>query len=95
MFVVSLIYTASLAKIDASLEAHVAYLDRHYANGNFLLSGRKLPRTGGVILAAAASRAELYAILAEDPFYKAGLASYESTEFVPSKAMAGLDFLLS
>jgi uncharacterized protein YciI len=44
-----------------------------------------VPRTGGVILAVADSKEELSSILAKDPFYKANVAHYEITEFVPSK----------
>lgn len=30
---------------------YAAFLDRYCADGTFLVSGRKVPRTGGVILA--------------------------------------------
>jgi uncharacterized protein YciI len=68
MFIVRLSYQASLAEIDQALAAHKAYLDQHYAAGRFLVSGRLEPRTGGVILASLSDRAELDAVLAEDPF---------------------------
>ena len=42
MFIVELIYTADLAKIDARMAAHVAFLKKHYASGHFLISGRKV-----------------------------------------------------
>ena len=51
MFVIELTYTASLARIDAHMKAHVAFLTKHYAAGTFLISGRKIPREGGIILA--------------------------------------------
>ena len=40
MFIIELVYTASLYKIDASMAAHVAFLKKHYASGHFLISGR-------------------------------------------------------
>jgi uncharacterized protein YciI len=83
MFIVSLHYTAPLARIDELLAAHRAFLDKQYARGLFLMSGRKVPRDGGVIVAQAASRAELEDVLREDPFQQAGVAHYEITEFVP------------
>ncbi|NVK38153.1 MAG: YciI family protein [Gammaproteobacteria bacterium] len=90
MFVVSLTYKVDLTEVDKHISDHVAYLEKYYGEGNFIASGRKVPRTGGVILAQAESREKLNAILQEDPFYKADVATYEVTEFVPSKV--GQDF---
>jgi uncharacterized protein YciI len=94
MFIVSLTYICEMSKIEQHLAAHIDYLDQQYANGVFLASGRKVPRTGGVILATARSRGELEAILAKDPFNSHKLANYEITEFVPSKTAPELSHLL-
>ncbi|WP_035848054.1 YciI family protein [Kitasatospora azatica] len=94
MFAVTLTYTAPLDRIDALLPEHVAWLDRHYATGALLASGRQVPRTGGVILARAVNRQALDAILAEDPFGRAGVAEYQVVEFTPTKAAPGLGALL-
>lgn len=51
-----------------------------------MLSGRKQPRTGGVILALAESLAAIEKVIAEDPFNMYGLADYTITEFLPSMA---------
>ena len=85
MFVVSIEYKVDLPEVDKYISEHIEFLDKFYNRGNFLASGRKVPRTGGIILATANSKEELNAILAEDPFYKANLANYEVTEFIPSK----------
>lgn len=93
MFIVSLTYVVELAQIETHLPAHIAWLERGYAAGLFLASGRKVPRTGGIILAQADDLAALEAVLAEDPFRVHGLAQYQVTEFIPSKtapALAGL-----
>ena len=95
MFVVLLHYSQPLEVIDGLLDAHRLFLDKNYARGVFLASGRRLPRTGGVILARAGSRDDLEAILAEDPFAKAGAASYEIIEFLPGKVAPGLEGLLA
>jgi uncharacterized protein YciI len=94
VYVVTLTYTAPLEQIDALVPEHVAWLDRHYATGAVLASGRRVPRTGGVVLARAANREALDAILAEDPFHRAGVAAYEVVEFTPTKAAPGLGTLL-
>lgn len=85
MYIVHLTYIAPLEKIDELIPDHAAWLDQHYATGVFLVSGRREPRTGGVILTAAIPRADLDAILADDPFGRAGLAEYEVVEFLPGK----------
>ncbi|MCB1956094.1 MAG: hypothetical protein KDG55_10475 [Rhodocyclaceae bacterium] len=94
VFIVSLSYTSPIEEIERFLPEHVVFLDRHYAAGRFLLSGRKVPRTGGVILALADSRTALERLLAEDPFQREGLARYELTEMVPTRSAPALGFLL-
>jgi uncharacterized protein YciI len=44
------------------------------------LSGRKVPRTGGVIIANCNNIEEVMSIVAEDPFYKNNLAKYDVTQ---------------
>jgi uncharacterized protein YciI len=84
MFIISLTYIKPLEEVDALLEEHVEYLKEQYALKNFLVSGRKAPRTGGVILARAVSREEIETIITLDPFYCHGAAEYEITEFTPT-----------
>ena len=90
MFVVELLYKADLAEIDAKMRAHMAFLKKHYAAGRFLVSGRKIPRDGGIILALGASRAEIEAIMKEDPFCKQGLAEFRVIEFRASQRAADI-----
>lgn len=81
MFIIELNYKAALQQIDAHMKPHMAFLNKHYASGHFLVSGRKIPRDGGIIIAVGASREEIEAIAAEDPFCKHGLADVRITEF--------------
>jgi uncharacterized protein YciI len=85
LFVVILKYLKPLSEVDRYIEPHVRFLDENYAAGNFLMSGRRVPRTGGVILARANSRAALEDILRRDPFHLNGLAEYDIIEFEASK----------
>lgn len=85
MFVIELIYKAPLARIDAAMKAHVAFLNKRYASGHFLISGRKIPRDGGVILALGKDRAEIEAIMREDPFCARGLADFRVIQFRASQ----------
>ena len=84
MYVLLVRYLAPLERIDELRPAHVAYLEKHYADGRFLLSGRQRPPVGGVILAADVDRAELDRIIATDPYVTEGVAEYEVVEFGPT-----------
>jgi uncharacterized protein YciI len=85
MFVIELIYKVDLKKIDAHMAAHVKFLDKYYASGHFLVSGRKIPRDGGIIIAAGKSRDEIHGIIEEDPFVAYGLADFRIIEFRASQ----------
>jgi uncharacterized protein YciI len=85
MFVIELVYTADLKEIDAHMSAHVRFLKKYYANGTFLVSGRKIPRDGGIILATGKSRQEIAALIREDPFHERGLADFRIIEFRASQ----------
>ncbi len=85
MFVIELIYKAGLDQIDARMKAHMKFLKKYYASGHFLVSGRKIPRDGGIILAVGGTRAEIEAIAREDPFYQHGLADVRVIEFRASQ----------
>ena len=85
MFVIELTYKATLAEIDATMAAHVDFLKKYYAAGHFLVSGRKIPRDGGIILAVGKSRQQIEAIVQEDPFCAHGLADFRIIEFRASQ----------
>lgn len=94
MFVIELIYKVDLGQIDAHMKAHVAFLKKYYAAGNFVVSGRKLPRDGGIILAVGTDRARIEAIVLEDPFVSGGLADYRIIEFRASQRAGDVENLL-
>jgi uncharacterized protein YciI len=91
LFVIELIYTVDLAKIDAAMTAHMRFLHKYYASGHFLVSGRKIPRDGGVILARGTSREEIEAIVRDDPFCARGLAEARIVQFRPSQRADDID----
>ena len=93
MFIVSLTYKSAIEKIDDLLPDHVAYLEEQYIENKFIASGRKVPRTGGIILSNVKTRDELETILAKDPFHSAGIAEYDIIEFIPSMTADGYENL--
>jgi uncharacterized protein YciI len=90
MFVIELTYKAPLTELDACMKAHVAFLEEQYAAGRFIVSGRQVPRTGGIIIATANSRAEVEQIMRRDPFAARGLADLRIVEFRASQRAADL-----
>ena len=86
MFVIELVYKVpNCQKSTPTWPAHVAFLKKYYASGNFLVSGRKIPRDGGIILAVGKTRGQIEKIVQEDPFYPHGLADFRIIEFRASQ----------
>jgi uncharacterized protein YciI len=85
MFVIVLTYTKPLEEVDALMHDHMAWLNEHYAAGRFLVSGRRVPRTGGVIVAHGDDRDEIEALVATDPFVTGGVATTELIQFRDSQ----------
>ena len=71
------------------MTAHVKFLKKHYAAGTFLVSGRKIPRDGGIILAVGKSKQEIETLIKEDPFHQHGLAgTFASSSSAPASVPA-------
>ncbi len=87
LFIIKITYTAPIEQIDAHLIDHRAYLDQCYAEGHYLTSGPQVPRTGGIIIAQGVSRAEIDALMAQDPFSIHGLIEYDVIEFEAVKSI--------
>jgi uncharacterized protein YciI len=88
MFVIELSYKVDLAQIDAHMKAHMAFLRKHYAAGTFVMSGRKVPRDGGILLAVGTDRDQIEAVVRQDPFVSLGLADYRIIQFRASQRAA-------
>jgi uncharacterized protein YciI len=84
MFIVELTYIVDLEEVDKILPEHIEYLKKQYEKGNFIASGRKIPRTGGIILSKLDNIEKLNKVLAQDPFKINNLATYKIVEFIPS-----------
>jgi uncharacterized protein YciI len=89
LFVIILKYIVPLETIDAHRDDHIKFLDVQYANGTFIVSGPQVPRSGGVIMANAKSKAEIENILQGDPFFKHSLAEYQIIQFDATKYSNG------
>lgn len=94
MFIISLKYIVPLEELDQHMDAHVKYLNKYYKADVFIMSGRKVPRTGGIIIAQADSKEILEKIIADDPFHKHKLAEFTITEFLASQSHPDLKHLI-
>ena len=94
MYIIDLNYIVPLEQLDAHMKEHVVFLKKYYVKNVFVASGRKVPRTGGIILALAKSKEEVEEIMSEDPFYVHKLAEFTITEFLTSQYHPDLKKLL-
>lgn len=92
MFIISLTYKKPTEEADKHMAAHMDWLKAHYAAGTFIASGRKVPRTGGVILARG-ERAEIEALCSNDPFAIHGIADLDIMEVNFTTTAEGFDGL--
>jgi uncharacterized protein YciI len=95
MFIINLSYIVPLETLDAHMTDHVKFLRKYYKKNVFVASGRKVPRTGGIILALANSKPEVEDIISEDPFYTHKLAEFTIIEFLASQYHPDLKKLLT
>ena len=95
MFIVTLTYLKPVEDVDALMPGHIEWLDKGYADGLFVASGRRIPRTGGVIVARSGDERALLDFLAADPFAVHGAARFDVVEFAATKTAPGAEILKS
>ncbi|MBL0371720.1 GTP cyclohydrolase [Rhizobium sp. KVB221] len=92
MLILSLTYTTEIEKADAFMEAHMTWVKRGYDEGWFVASGRKVPRTGGIILARG-DRIEIEEFCESDPFVVNSIGQYEFFECAFTSTAEGFENL--
>jgi len=76
MFAFHSVYIRPLEEVDRHLDAHRAFLKTLYEKGITVCSGPQVPRNGGFILLNAASKADAWEIMKNDPYVIHGVALY-------------------
>jgi uncharacterized protein YciI len=74
---------------------HRAYLKSQYDSGVLMFGGRKVPRTGGILVSLHQDKNELIQMLSADPLIQSGLVKYTTTEIMPVMASADYQQLLN
>jgi uncharacterized protein YciI len=95
MFIIELTYKVPLEEIDRHMKEHMKFLNKYYESGNFIVSGRKIPREGGIIIATATNKKEVEKVIKEDPFYQHDLADYRIIEFNASQKSSNIAELIA
>ncbi len=93
MYVVSLTYRVPQDIVDFHNDAHIAWLQKAFDDGVFIAAGRKVPRTGGMLLSRS-DRPTLDECLQQDPFYTNGVADFDVVEFHAARVAPGFENLL-
>jgi uncharacterized protein YciI len=95
MHLLILRYTGPAERAEPHVPEHAEYLQRHHADGTFVLSGETDPPQGeGVILATGLDRTSIEQVAATDPFVTAGVGAYEILTITPALAHPDLTDLL-
>ncbi len=94
MFLLLSEYVKPIEVIDSLLIDHKAFLKKYYDLGLFICSGRKNPRTGGLIICRAENKETAENIIKEDPFYIEKAAVYSIIEVLPTMFQEGFEKFL-
>jgi uncharacterized protein YciI len=78
-------YKQPLEIVDEHLANHRSFLQEGYDKNYFIVSGPRIPRTGGILISQLDDRAKVEDILKDDPFYIHDVADYDIIEFTPVK----------
>jgi len=95
LFLVLIRYLRPPEELDRLRPAHREFLRRHYDAGRLLVSGPRVDRTGGVVLARGDSAVEVASWFQDDPYALARAAGYEVIEFTVGSHADGFERFLS
>ena len=87
MFLMISSYSVPLEEVDKVRSAHLAYLDELDGRGLILAAGRQDPPVGAVIILKVDTVEEAQALIADDPYVKAGLAEYKPIKWSDTRGL--------
>jgi uncharacterized protein YciI len=95
MFLVDMTFT-DMNKITPDLTSkHKHYLEQEYQSNKLMFGGRKVPRSGGILISQHENKDLLELVLKSDPFIISGAATYTITEFIPVMASKGYENIIA
>jgi uncharacterized protein YciI len=93
MFIIIVTYKKPMDEVEPHMDAHMAFVKKQFADGHFLFSGRKVPRTGGIIVSNLKTREQVDEIIKQDPFDRHQLAHFDVIEFSVTTTCNALEVL--
>ncbi|PVH74479.1 hypothetical protein DL98DRAFT_429343 [Cadophora sp. DSE1049] len=72
------------AEVEKLMPGHIAFLEKNFHKGHFLMLAKKVPWKGGVLLATVPSREALQEIMDTDPFVVNKIAHFDIQEIEPT-----------
>lgn len=90
-FIVAINYSAAFTEIEPIVPSHRQHIQAAVDAGIILLSGPRVPRTGGMVIARAESESVIQNMIDQDPYKIAGVAEYQVIEFTPGRHQPFLD----
>ncbi len=90
-FIILSNYLVPFEQLGDNIADHRAFLQTGYDKGLLLCSGPQATKTGGAIIARAASLEALKEFMAADPYQQRNLARYQFIEFDPVKRQPFLE----
>lgn len=85
-FIITLDFKVPFEDLGETVPRHRVFLQEGYDQGLLLMSGPRVPRIGGVVVARAESQEQLEAFFSKDPYKLEGLATHTLHEFTPVKS---------
>jgi uncharacterized protein YciI len=86
VFVVISLFLEPVDVIDQHVSEHAAWVEQQYEKGRVLVSGRRKPPVGGIIVLRGDSREEIVELFSEEPFNRRGLVEYQILQFTPGES---------
>lgn len=83
-------YQQSSGVVEQTRPAHLEFLEEEIAAGRLLLAGRQEDGSGGMLITGDIDAADADAMVARDPYTRAGVANYERTSFNGAYRAPGL-----
>lgn len=90
-FIVIINYTTNFEEIEPLVLEHRNKLQEAVDAGIILISGPRIPRTGGFFIAKGESDVTIQQLIDKDPYKHAGVAEYQIVEFKPGRHQKLLD----
>ena len=90
MYLINISYKVPVEQVEPYFEPHIAFVRKYVASDIFLLTAKKVPRSGGILLANVGTKEELEKILQEDPFREFDLAEFQVQEIQLSQVSGKL-----